>query len=109
MDSLTCFLGRGRENALRADVLAARLQVSPRGLRSLIMAEREKGELILYSPGGHAGYFLPDTDPVKARAEIAAFCAVQEARCKHGLAALRASRRALAELDGQQTLDGTDE
>ena len=34
---ITEVLKHGRENATRADVLAAKLETTPRGLRSLIM------------------------------------------------------------------------
>ena len=82
------FLGRGRENATRADVLAAQLETTPRGLRSQIMKARDAGEIILYAPGGYGGYFLPSTDPEAAQREMTAFYHVQAARCKHGLAAI---------------------
>lgn len=68
---ITDFLEHGRENAVRADVLAARLETTPRGLRS--------------TPGGYGGYFLPSNDPETAQKEMAAFYHVQVARCKHGL------------------------
>ena len=53
---ITDFLEHGRENAIRADVLAARLETTPRGLRSQIMKARDAGEIILYAPGGYGGY-----------------------------------------------------
>ena len=46
------FLKHGRENAIRADVLAAAMGTTPRGLRRQIMLAREQGEIIVYSPGG---------------------------------------------------------
>lgn len=82
---ITDFLEHGRENAVRADVLAARLETTPRGLRSQIMKARDAGEIILYTPGGYGGYFLPSNDPETAQKEMAAFYHVQVARCKHGL------------------------
>ena len=48
--TITEILKHGRENAIRADVLAARLETTPRGLRRQIMQAREQGETILYSP-----------------------------------------------------------
>lgn len=66
------FLGRGRENATRADVLAAQLETTPRGLRRQIMQAREQGEIILYAPGGYGGYFLSSTDPETAQKEMLA-------------------------------------
>ena len=52
---ITEVLKHGRENATRADVLAAKLETTPRGLRSLIMKARDAGEIILYAPGGYGG------------------------------------------------------
>ena len=39
---ITEVLKHGRENATRADVLAAKLETTPRGLRSLIMKAKLK-------------------------------------------------------------------
>lgn len=50
--TITEILKHGRENAIRAEILAAKLETTPRGLRRLIMLAREQGEIILYSPGG---------------------------------------------------------
>lgn len=82
------FLGHGRENATSAATLAAVTNTSSRELRRRIMQEREKGAIILYAPGGHGGYFLPNTDPEIAQREMQAFYDVQSARCKHGLKAI---------------------
>lgn len=92
---ITEILGHGRENATRADVLAAKLETTPRGLRSLIMKARDAGEIILYAPGGYGGYFLPSNDPEAAQKEMSAFYHVQAARCKHGLAAIAPVARKL--------------
>lgn len=88
-------LGRGRENAIRAEILAAKLETTPRGLRRQIMQAREQGETILYSPGGHGGYFLPSDDPETAQQEMQSFYNVQSARCKHGLKAIAPVARKL--------------
>lgn len=48
---ITEILKHGRENATRADELAAKLETTPRGLRSQIMRARDAGEIILYTPG----------------------------------------------------------
>ena len=98
-------LGRGRENAIRADVLAAKLETTPRGLRSQIMKARDAGEIILYAPGGYGGYFLPSDDPEAAQKEMSAFYRVQVARCKHGLAAIAPVARKLGIPLGQMDLD----
>ena len=102
---ITDFLEHGRENAIRADVLAARLETTPRGLRSQIMKARDAGEIILYAPGGYGGYFLPSDDPETAQQEMEAFYHVQAARCKHGLAAIAPVARKLGIPLGQMDLD----
>lgn len=102
---VTDFLGHGRESAIRADVLAAKLETTPRGLRSQIMRARDAGEIILYSPGGYGGYFLPSDDPVAAQKEMSAFYRVQVARCKHGFAAIAPVARKLGIPLGQMDFD----
>ncbi|MDD6609487.1 MAG: hypothetical protein PUE97_07245 [Subdoligranulum variabile] len=99
------FLGRGRENATRVDVLAAQLETTPRGLRRQIMLAREQGEIILYAPGGYGGYFLPSENPEAAQREMQAFYHVQAARCKHGLKAIAPVARKLGIPLGQMDLD----
>ena len=98
-------LKHGRENATRADVLAAKLETTPRGLRRQIMLAREQGELILYAPGGRGGYFLPSNDPEAAQQELIAFYNVQAARCKHGLKAIAPVARKLGIPLGQMGFD----
>ena len=99
------FLGHGRENATRADVLAAQLETTPRGLRRQIMQAREQGEIILYAPGGYGGYFPPSENPEAAQREMQAFYHVQAARCKHGLKAIAPVARKLGIPLGQMDLD----
>ena len=99
------FLKHGRENAIRADVLAAAMGTTPRGLRRQIMLAREQGEIILYSPGGYGGYFLPSDDPETAQKEMLAFYHVQAARCKHGFAAIAPVARKLGIQLGQMGFD----
>ena len=99
------FLKHGRENAIRADVLAAAMGTTPRGLRRQIMQAREQGETILYSPGGHGGSFMPSDDPEVAQREMAAFYRVQAARCKHGLAAIAPVARQLGIPIGQMNFE----
>ena len=99
------FLKHGRENAIRADVLAAAMGTTPRGLRRQIMLAREQGEIIRYSPGGYGGYFLPSNDPETAQKEMLAFYHVQAARCKHGFAAIAPVARKLGIPLGQMGFD----
>lgn len=103
--TITEILKHGRENATRADVLAAQLETTPRGLRRQIMLAREQGEIILYAPGGYGGYFLPSNDPETAQQEMAAFYHVQAARCKHGLAAIAPAARKLGIPIGQMNFE----
>lgn len=99
------FLKHGRENAICADVLAAAMGTTPRGLRRLIMQARECGEVVLYQPGGRGGYFLPSDDPETAQKEMLAFYHVQAARCKHGFAAIAPVARKLGIPLGQMGFD----
>ena len=99
------FLKHGRENAIRADVLAAAMGTTLRGLRRLIMQARECGEVVLYQPGGRGGYFLPSDDPETAQKEMLAFYHVQAARCKHGFAAIAPVARKLGIPLGQMGFD----
>lgn len=103
--TITGILKHGRENAIRAEILAAKLETTPRGLRRLIMLAREQGEIILYSPGGYGGYFLPSDDPETAQKEMLAFYHVQAARCKHGFAAIAPVARKLGIPLGQMGFD----
>lgn len=102
---LSALLGHGRENAVSSDFLAAQLQTSTRGLRDKILKARCNGEIILYAPSGHGGYFLPSDDPETAQKEMAAFYNVQSARCKHGLLAIAPVARRLGMPLGQTDLE----
>ena len=106
---ITEVLKHGRENATRADVLAVKLETTPRGLRRQIMQARDAGEIILYSPGGYGGYFLPSDDPEAAQREMSEFYHVQAARCKHGLAAIAPVARKLGIPLGQLNFDEGDD
>ena len=102
---LSALLGHGRENAVSSDVLAVQLQTSARGLRDKILKARCNGEITLYAPGGHGGYFLPSDDPETAQKEMTAFYNVQAARCKHGLLAIAPVARRLGIPLGRQSFD----
>lgn len=106
---LSALLGHGRENAVSSDVLSVQLHTTTRGLRDKILKARCNGEIILYAPGGHGGYFLPSDDPETAQKEMAAFYNVQSARCKHGLLAIAPVARRLGIPLGQQSFDSMQE
>lgn len=87
--SISDYLGHGAENAISSATLAAVTHTTPRELRLLIMAERKRGALILYQPGGRgSGYFLPSLDEEQARREVSEFYNTQAARCRNGFAAI---------------------
>ena len=99
---ITEVLKHGRENATRADVLAAKdILLRDNGMEEA----RDAGEIILYAPGGYGGYFLPSDDPETAQKEMAAFYHVQAARCKHGLKSIAPVARKLGIPLGQMDLD----
>ena len=98
-------LQHGHENAISADILAAQLCTSKRELRAKILTARYAGEIILYAPGGHGGYFLPSEDLETAQKEMTAFYNVQAARCIHGLKALAPVARRLGIPLGQTDLE----
>lgn len=98
-------LGRGAENALQtAELMDALGLRDRRQLRNLIEQERGEGALILSTVRGRGGYYLPSTDPFRARQEIAAFVHTVHSRAVNSQRALRAARRALRECEGQIAL-----
>lgn len=102
-------LGHGEENAVSTAQLVKRLGLrDSRSLRALVEAERAEGALILSTVRGGGGYFLPSSDPFRAREEIAAFIRTVHARAVNSQRSLRAARRALKECDGQILLTPED-
>lgn len=95
MTEITSYLKHGQENATSAVALCDMANTTPRGLRRCIAIERAAGAEILYTPGGHGGYFLPNLDPVKAKMERQAFYHVMKARAVCTCTALRPVARAL--------------
>ena len=94
MEDLKNILPTGKENAISARELAAKLGVSDRVLRDLVTTDRVKGIVICSSS---AGYYLP-----ASKNEIREFCNFMEKRAKHSFVAIQSARRALGEIDGQQ-------
>lgn len=98
-------LPQGESNAVPSrDLVELTGSKSVRELQSKIANERDEGFLILSTCRGHGGYFRPD-DGEQGKSEINAFIQTLEARAKHTFTALRSAKKALAELDGQCTLD----
>lgn len=91
MDDLRNILLTGKSNAISARELAAKIGVSDRVLRDI----RVKGIVICSSS---AGYYLPAN-----KDEIREFCNFMEKRAKHSFIAIQSARRALGEVEGQQT------
>ena len=98
------FLPQGEANAVcTAQLVALTGYRSSRELQKEIERERAAGALILSRSGDGGGYFLPDTGEAGKR-EIAAFVRTVNARAVNSLRTLKAARRALAELDGQEEM-----
>lgn len=97
LKNLLALLPEGRENAIPMRELAGRLGVDDRALRAAIMRARESGDIIA---GDSAGYYIP-TD----KAELRRYYSTARKRCLSGLKALKAARRKLAEIDGQQEME----
>ena len=102
---ISTFLQRGAENAIPAPALCALTGLNPRALRQCIMTERAAGAEILYTPGGHGGYFLPSLDPEQAQQERMAFYNVMKARTICTFKALRPVAMALGVPAGQISFD----
>ena len=95
----------GEENKLSSKELARLAGFSTsRALQAQIAAERSAGALILSSSAG--GYFRPAPGE-QGKRELAAFEATLRRRAISTLAALHATRAALAQVEGQQMLDDT--
>lgn len=94
MEDLRNILPTGKNNAISARELAAKLGVSDRVLRDIVTGDRVKGIVICSSS---AGYYLP-----ASKDEIKEFCSFMEKRAKHSFIAIQSARRALGEVEGQQ-------
>lgn len=94
MEDLRNILPTGKNNAISARELAAKLGVSDRVLRDIVTGDRVKGIVICSSS---AGYYLP-----ASKDEIKEFCSFMDKRAKHSFIAIQSARRALGEVEGQQ-------
>ena len=102
------FLQHGAENAISAAALCSIAGTTPRGLRHAIALERAAGGEVLYTPGGHGGYFLPSLDAEQAQRERLAFYRVMKARAVCTFKTLRPVARSLGIPAGQLAFDLTE-
>ena len=99
-------LKRGQSNAIpTAELVKLSGCKSARDLQEVIAREREAGHLILSSCRRGGGYYLP-APGAEGRAEIQAFISTLRSRALNTLRILRDAKRALAELEDQQRIDG---
>jgi len=103
---IVTLLPHGENNAIPAKELAALVGApSVRALQSLIARECEETDALILSTVRHGGgYFLPQLGAA-GREEIYRFINTLDARARHTYLRLRAARRALAQIDGQEVLD----
>lgn len=89
---LCAFLPQGEEHAIPAEVLAKKLEISPRNMREEITRLRQEGHLILSSTGANAGYFTPLRE-----SEIRKFVKEQRTRALTTLTNIKAAQEWLKE------------
>ena len=103
---VAAFLGHGEENAISASLLAALTGCrSQRQLRRRVAAERARGALILSNT--RTGYYLPDRGE-KGRQEIRRYELTMKRHARSTFKAIRAARRALKQIDGQEEIKWED-
>lgn len=90
-------LPHGKENAISMGHLATYFGTSERDIRSMIHKARCDGSIIC---GDSSGYYLPET-----REELLRWYRLAKKRSLSGLKALKAARRQLRELEGQQSIE----
>lgn len=99
-------LGHGQENALTKREIMQRANIrTDREFYSIIHDERVAGTPILCS--GKGGYFLPSREHEQARREMLTFRDRQTKMAKSIFMSIRCVTKALREMFGQQTIDGT--
>lgn len=103
---IEALLPHGEGNAVPARTLAELTGAgSVRLLQREIEKERAAGALILSTTRGTGGYYLPREGP-EGRQEINAFIRTLTARASNTFRTLRAAKKALSVLDGQQNIEG---
>ena len=99
------FLPRGERNAVSTLQLVALTGYhSARELQKQIEIERGRGALILSRSGNGGGYFMPSAGEAGKR-EIAVYVRTLRARALNTLRTLKTARAALAQIDGQESLN----
>lgn len=96
----------GEHNAIQTQTLVELTGLrSARQLQSEIERERLNGAMILSTVRRGGGYFLPDCGE-RGRQEINDYIRTLTARASNTFRTLRAAKRALKKLDGQQNIEG---
>lgn len=95
------YLHRGVENAISTAQLKLITGLDDRQIRKAVERERRAGVLILSC---NSGYFLPQTGQA-GQLEIAAFYRTAKAKAVSLLTSISVARKALGEIDGQETFD----
>ncbi len=103
--SIASILPRGEANAIPAKELAAMVGApSIRALQAAIAREVMQTDALILSTTRHGGgYFLPSSGAA-GREEIYRFIGTLTARARHTFLRLRAARRALRQIDGQEEI-----
>ncbi|MGF6991438.1 hypothetical protein M2150_002713 [Lachnospiraceae bacterium PM6-15] len=87
----------GKENAISSEELTKIFNCTDRELRAIVSRERKSGAIICSATTG--GYFKP-----KTKEELQAFYKGLKGQALSILEALRSSKRALDEMEGQESL-----
>lgn len=105
---LSDLLPHGAENAVTTAALMDFTGLTRQQLQQLIKQERTSGKLILSKASGDGGYFLPDPDPDKGRAEIRRFRSTVLNRGVNTIRLVTMCDQALATLPGQERIEDDD-
>lgn len=91
-------LNKGKSNAITTEELVRACHFrNSRELTIQIAREREEGALICSKTSGQGGYYLPES-----REEVIDFINSMSNRAKNTFKAVKAARRYLEQIDGQQ-------
>jgi len=98
-------LPHGAENAVTTAALMDFTGLTRHQLQEQIKLERTAGKLILSKASGDGGYFLPDADPDKGRAEIRRFRSTVLNRGVNTIKLVTMCDQALAIIPGQECIN----